>query len=187
MSSSLSSRFSRRPVAKLSSTRTSCPSVRRRSTSDEPMNPPPPVTRTLTRAKLPPRCGDAHEVRRAVADRPSPHRALEARQVVEAEPSQMALPIEHPRGRVLVVLAHVLVPDRYLHRPRNRQLTSLVALGSEHPHQGVVVIVDNVLVGVPDPLTGSPAESLEHLLLQDVPACIGNLEVEDAVGLEEAS
>src|SRR3954447_13410741 len=39
-------RFSRRPVANESSTRTGCPSSRRRSTRWDPMNPPPPMTRT---------------------------------------------------------------------------------------------------------------------------------------------
>jgi hypothetical protein len=45
-----SRRFSRRPVAKLSRTRTSYPSRTSRSTTLEPMNPPPPVTRTLVPA-----------------------------------------------------------------------------------------------------------------------------------------
>src|SRR4051794_21457424 len=47
MSPSTPSRFSRRPVVKLSSARTSWPSASSRSTTCEPMKPPPPVTSTL--------------------------------------------------------------------------------------------------------------------------------------------
>src|SRR5437667_5199179 len=50
-SSETSSRFSRRPVAKLSRTLTSWPSCSRRSTRCDPMNPPPPVTSALTRVQ----------------------------------------------------------------------------------------------------------------------------------------
>ena len=42
--------FDRRPVAKLSSSRTSWPSPSRRAARWEPMNPPPPVTKILTAA-----------------------------------------------------------------------------------------------------------------------------------------
>src|SRR5918992_982411 len=52
MSSATWTRFSLRPVAKLSSTRTSWPSARHRSTTCDPTKPPPPVIRTRISASL---------------------------------------------------------------------------------------------------------------------------------------
>src|SRR5436190_911004 len=101
--------------------------------------------------------GDRHEVLREVADAAREAR-LSPSQCVCSGPHQMALRVEQPWRRVLVVVPDVLMPDRDLDRAAKRDQLRFEASCAEHGPERPVGVVDDVLVGVPYAVGRDPVE-----------------------------
>src|SRR4051794_12164962 len=96
--------FSFEPVKKLSTQRTSCPSATRRSQRCEPMNPAPPVTRTVFPIRHPSvRVFDCATIHAAAAPAPAP-------ELAGSEPRDRVGDVEGEDARIL--LAELQNADR---------------------------------------------------------------------------